>query len=375
MKLLVKISILMSTSNIEDLSFKINSSFQENLLKQLNNCSELIPWRDKSKKDKKRLEILDPNELNSFALQKWETILYFIVGSTSTQRPSRHIVSLLTALKLINVNGITNKGYTFLLMSVRDQLWYILRNYLLQSGEKSSIETLQLLFKLALCIPGQPYIGSMLTHTQQILLSDLMEFGMIFTDQNSPFFYPTTLATTLLQNQSLFSFQKIKLQVSNTIQRIKIIVETNFKIYVYTSSSLHVDMLRVFLDIECILPNLVVCVISRSSVKRAFKKGIKAKNLIDFLKKNAHELCLKRERIVPDNVSDQIILWEQERDRINSIKGILYEFKSVDSFKTVLTYTLQNNYHLWSNENSMRIFVRESHHATLREYFQKQNIV
>jgi transcription initiation factor TFIIH subunit 4 len=41
----------------------------------------------------------------------------------------------------------------------------------------------------------------------------------------------------------------------------------------YTASSLHVEMLRIFCDVRCRLPNVVVGFITRASVRRAMASG------------------------------------------------------------------------------------------------------
>lgn len=42
----------------------------------------------------------------------------------------------------------------------------------------------------------------------------------------------------------------------------------------YTTSSLHLEMLRIFCDVRCRLPNVVVGFITRASVRRAMASGM-----------------------------------------------------------------------------------------------------
>lgn len=45
------------------------------------------------------------------------------------------------------------------------------------------------------------------------------------------------------------------------------------QVVAYTTSSLHVEMLRIFCDVRCRLPNVVVGFITRASVRRAMASG------------------------------------------------------------------------------------------------------
>lgn len=404
------ISVDKKLGSKDGFSFALIPQFRTNLLTQIDAGCEIIPWREKQSaserhKTKDKLLIYDPKELNKYGLEKWENILFFIVKSDTDQseengigrlaedsnrpRPSRHIISYLEAFGLIKKGNITNTGYTFLLMSSKSQIWFLLRNYILRSekDKELQLEMLKFILKVSFCIPGQPYLMSLLSYKQQVFLSDLIEFGIIYSDKNSANFYVTSLGTSLINSNSIYLYNRVSSlssseekqdtvsQVFQSHSDIRIIVETNFKVYVYTTSSLHIEMLRVFLDIECILPNLVVSVITRTSIKRAFKKNIRSMNIIEFLKKNAHELCQKKVKVVPDNVSDQIILWEQERDRITNTSGILYEFKIVDSFNHALDFAMAHDYHVWSNSRHLRLFVREKNHQEMRNFFSEKNIL
>lgn len=89
-----------------------------------------------------------------------------------------------------------------------------------------------------------------------------------------------------------------------------IVVETNFKIYAYTNSTLHVAMLSVFVDIVARLPNLAIGFITRESLRSALIHGISAQQIYDFLMKHVHPKMRQNNPIIPENIADQIYLWE-----------------------------------------------------------------
>lgn len=88
------------------------------------------------------------------------------------------------------------------------------------------------------------------------------------------------------------------------------VVETNFKIYAYTRSTLHVAMLSVFVDIVARLPNLAIGFITRESLRSALIHGISAQQIYDFLMKHVHPKMRHNSPVIPENIADQIYLWE-----------------------------------------------------------------
>jgi transcription initiation factor TFIIH subunit 4 len=99
--------------------------------------------------------------------------------------------------------------------------------------------------------------------------------------------------------------------------QLAVIVETNYQLVAYTSSSLHVEMLRIFADVRCRLPNVVIGFITRVSIRRAMASGITAKTILSFLKSHTHPAVRARKgRLLPENVEAQIELWHQERARV-----------------------------------------------------------
>lgn len=61
--------------------------------------------------------------------------------------------------------------------------------------------------------------------------------------------------------------------------------------------------------------------------------------IIHFLKSHAHPELLKKSPVIPSTVSDQIRLWELERDRFKFSDGVLY-----NQFLSQADYELLRNY-------------------------------
>jgi len=67
-----------------------------------------------------------------------------------------------------------------------------------------------------------------------------------------------------------------------------LIVETNFKIIGYTSSLLYRALLKLFVRVEYIFPNLIVGTLTRKSLQRAFQRGITSDQILHFLESHTH---------------------------------------------------------------------------------------
>jgi len=69
-------------------------------------------------------------------------------------------------------------------------------------------------------------------------------------------------------------------------------------------------MLSVFVDIVARLPNLAIGFITRESLRSALIHGISAQQIYDFLMKHAHPNMRRNTPVIPENIADQIYLWE-----------------------------------------------------------------
>jgi len=152
-----------------------------------------------------------------------------------------------------------------------------------------------------------------------------------------------------------------------------VVVETNFRMYAYSTSKLHCEILRLFSRVEYQLPNLIVGAITKESIYGAFENGITAEQIISFLKQNAHPRVADKIPAVPENVTDQIRLWETDRNRVEMIPSHLYEdFPSKEWFEQCCDHARDHGYLLWEDSRRMRLIVRGEFHPEMREFLRRQ---
>jgi hypothetical protein len=142
----------------------------------------------------------------------------------------------------------------------------------------------------------------------------------------------------------------------NIHSTLTIIVETNLQVIAYVTSDLHVALLRLFIDISIRLPNMAIGRITRDKAKEAFSVGMKSAQIIDFLTIHAHSISKTRMKIIPENVIDQLILWESELDRIQSTESLLIDFSqmigmSKELYQRLIEQLNQLNLILWENHS------------------------
>jgi transcription initiation factor TFIIH subunit 4 len=136
---------------------------------------------------------------------------------------------------------------------------------------------------------------------------------------------------------------------------------------------------------NCRLPNLAIGVINRESFRAALIKGITAEQVcacctpkligpkvIHYLEQNAHKEMKKNVPILPETLTDQIRLWEAERNRVSYAKGVMYDtFPSTEAFLKVEKFATEIGAFIWSNHAKGMIMVTEAGHEQIRPFIKK----
>lgn len=293
--------------------------------------------------------------LSEFASQSWNGLLDLMVGTE--KRISDNLVCVLVSTGLLDREGrMTNKGFQFLLRDTFSQLWTLLLSFA-SSCESRGLpisDVLAFFFQLGYASIGKPYSTKFLSPGQQTLVRDLKEFGVVFYKQGQDCFYATPLGRDLTAS---ISFVRAAPVSELRKQRLPthpgyIIVETNFRVYAYTSSPLQIKLLSLFTALQYRLPNLVVGKITRARVRESLENGISANQILDYLTTNAHPEAQKRVPPVPEAVCDQILLWETERNRIKMQECIILTYSNEERFERDLKCAKEAEIVLWHSEEN-----------------------
>ena len=97
--------------------------------------------------------------------------------------------------------------------------------------------------------------------------------------------------------------------------------------------------------------------ITRDSVKAAFAQGIKARQILRFLKMHAHPKVVEEEDTVPSNVEDQIWLWEKELTRVQATPCYKIQCPDLETLNEVERYAKKLNGQLFKSERTFVNYV------------------
>jgi transcription initiation factor TFIIH subunit 4 len=135
---------------------------------------------------------------------------------------------------------------------------------------------------------------------------------------SSALFYPSFVAVNMIFRQQNSNLGLVHSSADEQSMDLRIIVETNFQVCAYVQSELHLEMLKLFVEVSVRFPNMAFGTITSSKAKKAFSMGITAGQVVDFLTSHAHAQVRERLNVIPQNVHDQLVLWEAELDRLNA---------------------------------------------------------
>uniref|UniRef100_A0A8D9DV28 General transcription factor IIH subunit 4 n=1 Tax=Cacopsylla melanoneura TaxID=428564 RepID=A0A8D9DV28_9HEMI len=323
------------------------------------------PWSMSAKLEQDQ-KSRDLDFLNQYALERWECILRFMVGSQQTEGISADAVRTLLHAELMKCNEgsespvITKDGFQFLLLETPAQVWYFILKYLetVESKGLDLVECLTFLFQLKFSTLGTDYSTEGMSEKLQIFLQHLREFGLVYQrKRKAGRYYPTKLA--------------LNMATRGTLKQIRepgfLIVETNFRVYAYTDSNLKVALIGLFTELMYRFPNLTVGVLTRDSVRAALRSGITAAQIIGFLRLHALPTIATP---LPPVVADQIQLWEGERERLTTTEGVLYsQFVSQADFEKLRDYAQDLGVLTWQNEKKRTVVVTKQGHSDVKKFW------
>lgn len=369
---LIQLRVFIETADRKrETTYKLNPTFQANLQKLLIQ-GEVLAREPMPSNITVRLPNLE--ELEAYALDQWECFLLQLINSGQADKPSNISSSVMKVFQkgLLSQRDketprLTESGFQFLLMETNAQLWYIIREYISNAEERDvdPADLISFLLELSFHVTGEAYDIDTLTEEQRYAIKDLADLGLVKLQQGrkDSWFIPTKLATNL----------SMSLADSSSRKQGFVVVETNFRMYAYSSSKLHCEILRLFSRIEYQLPNLIVGAITKESLYNAFKNGITAQQIVTFLQQNAHPRVAERIPSVPENVTDQIRLWESDLNRVDITPAHFYdEFPSREVFEAACDYAREWNGLLWEDSKTLRLVVKADIHTHMREHLRRQ---
>lgn len=318
----------------------------------------------------------DVEFLDKYAMERWECILHYMVGSSQQEGISKDAVRVLLHSGLMKTDDedgspvITTHGFQFLLMDTASQVWFFLLQYLDTCDDRNLdvVSCLHFLLQLSFSQLGKDYSTSGMGEQLLLFLQHLREFGLVYQrKRSSGRFYSTRLVLDLGSGQC---------RGEGDLHRPGyLIVETNYRICAYTNSDLQVALISLFSQLVYRFPNLTVAVLDRDNVRQALRSGITADQIISFLRIHAHPQMLLNpaKPVLPPTIVDQIKLWEMERDRFTFTDGVLYnQFLSQADYELLRNYSQDRGVLVWKNDQTRVMIVSKAGHDPVKKYWKRQ---
>jgi len=218
---------------------------------------------------------------------------------------------------------------------------------------------------------GRAYDTGTLSSSQRHMLSHLRDFGLVYLPNDFQF-CPTRLATTLTSDSGALRSVSAGFDAASSAAAASkgfIIIETNYRLYAYTSSPLQIAVLALFTKLHTRYPNMVSGKVTRESIRGAIAHGITSDQIISYISTHAHPQLIKKSLadrggpVLPPTVVDQIRLWQIENERMKATPGFLFkEFESQKEYDACQKYADENGVLVWKND-ARRIFFVTRHEA------------
>ena len=316
---------------------------------------------------------------------------------------------LLSEAGLIEVSHVTAEGTpaawatsaggrAYVLKPAAEQVWRFVLAYFAiakkaQSGGRgggavaeegvspaSRVQTDALLsfpLRLGFLRSGRDYAFSSLTATEQAVVCDLQRFGLLYQRVNvdnrssqkeqplSRRYYTTPLASLLLSGGGddgdggggggggggyPAGSERRPGDADGFL-----VVETNFRLYLYTGSPLWRTAVQSFAQLLYVLPNLLVAQLTRESILSARAHGLRVDTIVAFLRRAAHgrmhDYHAKNpdKGLLPETVVDQLNLWAREKERVHVAPAVVFDlFESLELFDEMKQHAEDMRALLWS---------------------------
>ncbi|KAJ4150345.1 hypothetical protein LMH87_011097 [Akanthomyces muscarius] len=368
---------------------------------------------------------IDMPFLDRYARRRWDDILHFVVSSVGYKSggggagggadgagPNKTVKDILVAGRLVDRRpngsvGITQAGFTFLLQEANAQVWTLLLLWLdaMEADKSAAVDVLSFLFVLASLDLGRAYDTNALTEQRRDMLPALADFGLVYIPpQKRSMFFPTRLATTLTSGAGSSSLRSISDGVaaatsaalsssssanpnpsssnssgplgSSGDQTGSVVIETNYRLYAYTQSTLQIAVLALFSKLGMRFPDMVAGRITRTSIRQAIQFGITADQIIAYLAAHAHEqmhrtAALTSKPVLPPTVVDQIRLWQLENERMKTTGGFLFrDFDDTKEYQDTRRFADEIGVLVWSNDKTGMFFA--SKFEQIRDYLKSR---
>ena len=185
--------------------------------------------------------------------------------------------------------------------------------------------------------------------------------------------------------------------------KMTIITETNSQVIAYVTNELHFHMLQLFVDVHCRLPGMAVGRLTREKARAAFEMGMTAAQIIEFLLMHSHPVVSQKKKstyltlqqanshphssgssnpiLIPENIIDQLVLWENETHRLQREEVIVIDMNDaiaaisadqqvlhIEMYSKLIRYVKQMDLAVWYHADKYIFAVTLANFPLVQKY-------
>uniref|UniRef100_A0A7E5A198 General transcription factor IIH subunit 4 n=1 Tax=Panagrellus redivivus TaxID=6233 RepID=A0A7E5A198_PANRE len=387
---------------LQDGVYSVCPNFRQSVISAMTIRQRCTAKFNRMKEGKDKIKKMNVTDLFQRAIERWDTILKHLITSGG-EAISLATTDMFRELKYMNVreNGtkdITSKGFQFLLLSRHAQCWHYLSAYLRHVTKEHPehcadlIDIFCSLIMLAPTLPTTVSKSSFFTMTHEEpryevpyriptyphdvvnnFFLHMRELGFVYIRKRKDgYFYITPMLSMLRMTGSVGVDAGMPLAKADGF----LVSESNYRVYAYTNDHLQLSILNTFTEADGAFADMVMTILTRGSVRRAFDQGITAAQIIAFMRSNSHPITIEKfgpVGCVPQTIVDQIELWESERSRFSHTSGVLItNFIYPNEFKMAVDFAKGNNFLKWSNPLSKKMIIDADAHEKFKQWWTSQ---
>eukprot|EP00049_Salpingoeca_infusionum_P010205 m.172672 g.172672 ORF g.172672 m.172672 type:complete len:159 (+) comp14580_c0_seq15:6748-7224(+) len=122
----------------------------------------------------------------------------------------------------------------------------------------------------------------------------------------------------------------------------------------------------------------MMCVgtVTRSSVRTALQFGITARQILHYMQANSSDILKQKQASysksqyapIPQNVSDQVLLWELETCRVRKQDAVLVRGLEPDIYQQVRSAMVKAKGAVWYSDTRQLLLIKPSFKGKFKEY-------
>eukprot|EP01061_Rhynchopus_euleeides_P017075 TRINITY_DN28456_c0_g1_i1.p1 TRINITY_DN28456_c0_g1~~TRINITY_DN28456_c0_g1_i1.p1 ORF type:complete len:436 (+),score=135.79 TRINITY_DN28456_c0_g1_i1:99-1406(+) len=257
-------------------------------------------------------------------VSQWESVLRLLLNPEAIpadqQRSAAKHQRLLRNGGFCDASGVkTSAGYQLLIQPLHEQVWRIVQVHIEESlalypNDAQRLEYKKRVLMLLLALPFHDLDVWVALPKEELALFAF--YGIITVQKvgSSGLYKATPVGRMLAMPPGSHGGADVVEGQDGAL-----IVETNNRVYAYTTDAFKVGMLQLFAEVELQTVGMTVARLTRETLSEAFRNNMTSEQILTYLQNNAHPQMSG----LPGTVVDMVKSWESEMRRASFVPGVV----------------------------------------------------